>query len=86
MQYLVAYELADGLRPDRELRQRHSVFHALTGCETVSSFAARGKKSMAWTIWDWDVFPEFTGAEVNPGMGGPCGHPRLTKSRGLGEG
>jgi len=21
----------------------------------------------------WDVLPKFTGAEANPGMGGPCG-------------
>ena len=46
MQYLVAYEIADSLRPDQELRQRYSIFHALTGCETVSSFAAHGKNSL----------------------------------------
>ena len=33
------------------------MFHALTGCDTVSSFSSRGKKS----AWDtWDVFPELT--------------------------
>ena len=35
------------------------IFHALTGCDTVSSFAGRGKKT-AWEIWK--VFPEVTDA------------------------
>ena len=33
------------------------MFHAFTGCDTVSSFSGRGKKS-AWEIWN--VFPEVT--------------------------
>lgn len=33
------------------------MFHALTGCDTVSFFRGRGKK----TAWDvWNVFPELT--------------------------
>lgn len=33
------------------------MFHALTGCDTVSFFRGRGKK----TAWDvWSVFPELT--------------------------
>lgn len=33
------------------------MFHALTGCDTVSFFGGRGKK----TAWDaWKVFPELT--------------------------
>ena len=33
------------------------MFHALTGCDTVSFFSGRGKK----TAWDvWNVFPELT--------------------------
>ena len=33
------------------------MFHALTGCDTVSFFSGRGKK----TAWDvWKVFPELT--------------------------
>ena len=35
------------------------IFHALTGCHTVSSFAGRGKKT-AWEIWK--VFPEVNDA------------------------
>jgi len=33
------------------------MFHALTGCDTVSFFGGRGKKS-AWDVWK--VFPELT--------------------------
>ena len=33
------------------------MFHALTGCDTVSFFAGRGKKT-AWDIWG--LFPELT--------------------------
>ena len=35
------------------------VFHALTGCDTVSAFSGRGKKT-AWNTWE--VFPEVTEA------------------------
>ena len=35
------------------------MFHALTGCDTASSFAGHGRKT-AWTIWT--VFPEPTNA------------------------
>ena len=33
------------------------VFHALTGCDTVSAFSGRGKMT-AWNTWE--VFPEVT--------------------------
>ena len=35
------------------------VFHAFTGCDTVSAFAGRGKKT-AWATWK--SFPEVTDA------------------------
>ena len=35
------------------------VFHALTGCDTVSAFGGRGKNT-AWNTWQ--VFPEATEA------------------------
>ena len=35
------------------------LFHALTGCDTVSGFAGHGKKS-AWTTWN--ALPALTGA------------------------
>lgn len=35
------------------------MFHAFTGCDTVSSFSGKGKK----TAWEtWNVFPEATDA------------------------
>ena len=37
------------------------LFHALTGCDTVSSFAGIGKKT-AWAAWN--VYPEVTDAFV----------------------
>ena len=40
------------------------MFHAITGCDTVSSFAGRGKKT-AWDVWmshneDTGVFLNLT--------------------------
>ena len=35
------------------------MFHALTGCETVSSFAGHGKKT-TWAVWN--LLPELTEA------------------------
>ena len=35
------------------------MFHSLTGCDTVSSFAGRGKK-LSWGVWN--VFPALTDA------------------------
>jgi len=35
------------------------MFHALTGCDTVSSFVGHGKKVTRTT---WNIFPELTGA------------------------
>ena len=35
------------------------LFHSFTGCDTVSSFAGRGKKT-AWSVWK--TFPELTHA------------------------
>lgn len=35
------------------------VFHAFTGCDTVSRFEGRGKKT-AWKVWE--VFPDVTEA------------------------
>ncbi|KAL7395390.1 hypothetical protein ABVT39_015644 [Epinephelus coioides] len=53
-QYLAAHEIAAGLGPEKA--HALSVFHALTGCDTVSSFAGHGKKT-AWAVWT--VFPEL---------------------------
>ena len=56
--YLAAHEIAAGLGPEKT--QALPMFHALTGCDTASSFAGHGKKT-AWTIWN--VLPaELTNA------------------------
>ena len=44
---------------DQQVCATLPVFHALTGCDTVSCFGGRGKKS-AWNTWK--VFPEVTAA------------------------
>ena len=55
--YQAANEIAAGLGPEKA--QTLPMFHALTGCDTASSFAGHGKKT-AWTIWT--VLPELTNA------------------------
>ena len=46
-QYIAAHELAAGL--GRQKARALPMFHTLTGCDTVSSFAGNSKKS-AWGI------------------------------------
>ena len=53
--YIPVHEVVSGMDPSVVL----PVFHAFTGCDTVSSFGGRGKKS-AWKIWQ--VFPDVTEA------------------------
>ena len=55
--YIAVHQLAAAMNP----RQCATlpIFHALTGCDIVSSFAGRGKKT-AWEIWK--VFPEVIDA------------------------
>ena len=53
--YIAVYQLAAAMNPRATL----PIFNALTGCDTVSSFASRRKKT-AWEIWK--VFPEVTDA------------------------
>jgi len=55
--YIPVHEIANSLGPDKS--RALTVFHALTGCYTVSSFSSRGKKSAFET---WSVFPEVTSA------------------------
>ena len=55
--YLAAHKIAAGL--GREKARALPMFHALTGCDTVSSFARHGKKT-AWAVWT--VLPELTEA------------------------
>ena len=46
--YLAAHEMTAALGPQKALAL--PMFHALTGCDTVSSFAGHGKKA-AWAVW-----------------------------------
>jgi len=46
--FLAAHEMARALGPEKA--QAQSMFHALTGCDTVSCFAGRGKRT-AWAVW-----------------------------------
>ena len=55
--FLAAHEMARSLGPDRCIAL--PMFHSFNGCDTVSSFGGRGKK----TAWDtWKVYEEVTKA------------------------
>ena len=53
--YIPIHEIAVSLGPQKS--QALPIFHAYTGCDTVSSFSTRSKKS-AWETWK--VFDEVT--------------------------
>ena len=55
--YFTIHEIAATLGPNKTLVL--PIFHAFTGCDTVSSFAGHGKKT-AWSVWA--SFPELTDA------------------------
>ena len=55
VRHIPAHAVAASLGPSRSLAL--PMFHALTGCDTVSFFRKHGKKS-AWDVWQ--VFPELT--------------------------
>ena len=53
--YYPIHEIALSLGPQKS--RALPVFHAITGCDTVSFFCGKGKKS----AWDtWSVLPEVT--------------------------
>ena len=58
LRFIAAYEIARALGPDR--CKALPVFHAFTGCDTVSFFGGRGKRT-AWDTWKAydDVTPAF---------------------------
>ena len=58
--YLACHEMAIALRTRKA--QALPMFHALTGCDTVSSFVGHGKKT-AWSTWN--VQPQLTDAMLN---------------------
>ena len=57
--YIAVHEMVTTMNPIQCLTL--PVFHALTGCDTVSAFAGRGKKT-AWATWK--SFPEVTDASL----------------------
>ena len=55
--YIAVHEIVNTMNPTQCLTL--PVFHAFTGCDTVSAFAGRGKK----TAWEtWKSFPEVNDA------------------------
>lgn len=59
LRYIPAHEMAKALRPDNA--RALPMFHALTGCDTVSAFVGIGKK----TCWEvWQKHPKVTQAFV----------------------
>ena len=62
--FIPAHEIAASLGPERS--KALSMFHAYTGCDTVSSFATKGKK----TAWDvWKAYDEVTTAFIAASAG-----------------
>ena len=57
--FIAAREIANTLGPDR--CEALPMFHAITGCETVSCFGGRGKKT-AWGTWT-------TYEDITPALG-----------------
>ena len=55
--YLAAHKIAASLGSEKSLAL--PMFHALTGCDTVSAFVGHGKKT-AWAVWS--SFPDLTSA------------------------
>lgn len=65
--YIPAHEIAASLGPDKS--QALPMFHAYTGCDTVSSFATRGKKT-AWDTWKAyeEATPTFLSLSTGPAL------------------
>ncbi|KAG0717130.1 hypothetical protein GWK47_008210 [Chionoecetes opilio] len=63
--FIAAHEIAKALGPDRCVAL--PMFHAFTGCDTVSCFGGRGKKT-AWDTWTTygDVTPAFCALGAMP--------------------
>ena len=63
--YLPAHEMADTLGPDRCVAL--PMFHAFTGCDTVSCFGGRGKCT-AWDMWNAydEIKPAFCALAATP--------------------
>ena len=60
MKWIPIHELLNAMGPTRARRIMY--FHAFSGCDVVSAFRGKGKKS-AWQTWD--VFDEVTATFSN---------------------
>ena len=60
LRYIPAHSIASSLGPERS--KALAAFHAFTGCDTVSCFAGRGKKT---AMEAWKACPEVTSAFVS---------------------
>ena len=65
--YISTHEMVRSLGPSKSTAL--PVFHAYTGCDTVSSFSTKGKKS-AWTTWMSydDVTSTFLSLSTRPSL------------------
>ena len=63
--FLAAHKIARALGPDRCVAL--PMFHAFTGCDTVSSFGGKGKRT-AWNTWNTygDITPAFGALVARP--------------------
>lgn len=63
--HIPVHEIARSLGPSKSIAL--PMFHAYTGCDTVSSFSTKGKKT-AWTTWMnyEDVTPTFLSLSAGP--------------------
>jgi hypothetical protein len=57
LRFIAVHELASSLGPENS--KALPVFHAFTGCDTVSCFAGRGKKT---AMEAWKAYPDVTSA------------------------
>ncbi len=69
--YIPAHEIAASLGPDKSLAL--PIFHAYTGCDTVSAFSTKGKK----TAWDTgrafnEVTTTFLALSTGPALVTDC--------------
>ena len=63
---MAAHKVATALGPEKS--QAFPMFHALTGCDTVSASVGHGKKA-AWSVWN--SFLQLTDALVRLAQGPP---------------
>ena len=68
LRYIAAHEISSSLGP--EMSKSLPIFHAFTGCDTVSCFAGRGKKT-AFTVWRnypavTDAFLQLASSPTHP--------------------